>query len=71
MKFCFLCLWDGRSTAGHYTSSVTGKPRETNEPVTDGVQHVPHVNPTKTFLPALHIKTGLTKFLVKATAKKG
>jgi hypothetical protein len=66
-KFCFfLCLWDSRCTAKYYIKHDR-KPRKIYEPGTVSVQHIPLVNPIKTFLP-LHIKHKLTECLVKAMA---
>jgi hypothetical protein len=62
---CFLCLWNSRDDANHFTlqewpARIDFSPGQFN------VKHVPLVNPEKVFLPPLHIKLGLMKNFVKA-----
>ena len=61
---CFLCLRDIRTDKHHY--STTKWPSRTNfNPEKFNVQYIPLVEPSKVFLPLLHIKLGLFKNFVK------
>ncbi|GBM98118.1 hypothetical protein AVEN_229764-1 [Araneus ventricosus] len=67
---CFLCLWDSREIALHYIrrdwpQRASFKPREIS------VKHPLLAGPLKIIIPALHIKLGLDKNLVKAMDKNG
>ncbi|KAL0829765.1 hypothetical protein ABMA28_003252 [Loxostege sticticalis] len=66
---CFLCLWDSRATAKHYTTKVWP---ERSEFVCGkaNVKHAPLVDPKNIILPPL-IKLGLMKNFVKAMNKEG
>lgn len=65
---CFLCLWDSRKRADHYTCKDW--PLRLNYvPGTSNVANMPLVNSKDVILPALHIKLGLIKQLVKAFDK--
>ena len=65
---CFLCLWDSRADAQHYTK--TEWPARTEfVPGKHNVKAVPLVPTSKVLLPPLHIKLGLMKNFVKALNK--
>ena len=67
---CFLCLWDSQADKHHY--STTEWPSCTNfNPGKFNVQYIPLVEPSKVFLPPLHIKLGLFKNFVKAMDMEG
>ena len=66
---CFLCEWDSRARQSHYVQKLWPK-RQLKE----GEKNVIHenlVDPTKIFLPPLHIKLGLMKNFVKAIDHNG
>lgn len=70
-KFCcFLCLWDSRATEKHYIVKQWPA-RDKFVPGESSVKYVPLVEPTKIYLPPLHIKLGLVKQFVKALKKDG
>ena len=62
---CFLCMWDSRDDANHYSRRAWPF-RETYTPGQANVKQVPLVAPDKIILPPLHIKLGLMKNFVKA-----
>lgn len=67
---CFLCLWDSRATAEHYTR----KDWPIRTQFTPGVENIKHpslVRSEKVLMPPLHIKLGLVKQFVKALNKDG
>ena len=66
----FLCLWDSRADKHHY-STTEWPSRTTFNPGKFDVQHIPIVEPSKVFLPPLHIKLGLFKNFVKAMDIEG
>lgn len=66
---CFLCLWDSRDRANHWTKKCW-PPRELKV----GEKNVLHetlVPPHKVLLPPLHIKLGLMKQFVKSLPRDG
>jgi hypothetical protein len=65
---CFLCLWDSRDRAHHYTRKDWPL-RNASIPGTCNIAHPPLIDWQKVILPALHIKLGLVKQLVKAIDK--
>ena len=67
---CFLCLWDSRDDANHYTKTYW-PPREQSVVGRFNVKHAPLINPQKVYLPPLHIKLGLMKNFVKAMDQQG
>lgn len=70
-KFCcFLCEWDSRDKANHYSKKEWPK-RETLLPGQKNIVNVPLVNKEMILLPPLHIKLGLFKNFVKAMDKDG
>ena len=54
---CFLCLWDSRDDANHYTKTYW-PPREQSVVGRFNVKHAPLINPQKVYLPPLQIKLG-------------
>lgn len=62
---CFLCKWDSRAKAEHYTRS-TWPARDSLTPGSHNVIHYPLVKKENVILPPLHIKLGLMKQFVKA-----
>lgn len=70
-KFCcFLCEWDSRNKKEHYVQQSWTK-RTTYVPGEKNIAHPPLVDPTKIYLPPLHIKLGLMKNFVKGMDKNG
>ena len=67
---CFICEWDSRARTQHYVKKEWPE-RQSLEPGTKNVKHVPLVDPKKVLLPPLHIKLGLMKNFVKAMDKTG
>ena len=67
---CFLCLWDSRDDAQHYSKRIW-PPRTDFTPGKHNVKAVPLVPTEKVLLPPLHIKLGLMKNFVKALTKDG
>jgi hypothetical protein len=65
---CFICLWDSRDRAHHYTRKDWPL-RNVNIPGTSNISHLPLVERQNVILPPLHIKLGLMKQLVKALNK--
>lgn len=61
---CFLCLWDSRADAEHFTKKKW-PPRLNFIPGEANVANIPLVDPKKIILPPLHIKLGLIKNFVK------
>lgn len=61
---CYLCLWDSRDTANHYTCKVW-PPRSNFEIGQKNVKYEALVPQEKILLPPLHIKLGLIKQFVK------
>ena len=62
---CFLCLWNSRDDANHYT--VKDWPERSDFAIGRfNVKHKPLIDPQSVFLPPLHIKLGLIKNYVKA-----
>ncbi|KAI6657156.1 hypothetical protein LOD99_15942 [Oopsacas minuta] len=62
---CFLCLWDSRDEANHY--DTTEWPMRTDYIVGRyNVKCKSLIDPSKVYLPPLHIKLGLIKQFVKA-----
>jgi hypothetical protein len=67
---CFLCLWDSRADALHYTQREW--PERTHfTPGTLNVKEQPLVDRHKVLLPPLHIKLGLMKNFIKALNHEG
>ena len=62
---CFLCKWDSRARAEHYTRSQW-PPRDAPTIGQHNVVREPLVSKEKIILPPLHIKLGLMKQYVKA-----
>ena len=67
---CFLCLWDSRAKAEHYTRK-DWPAREDFQIGEKNIKNEPLVHPQKVLLPPLHIKLGLMKQFVKALEKDG
>lgn len=67
---CFICEWDSRARGEHYIKK-NWPLRQNLIPGQKNVAHKPLVDPTKIFLPPLHIKLGLMKNFVKAMNKDG
>ena len=67
---CFLCYWDSRDKANHWTKKdwPVGDRLNVGEKNVIPEQLVPS---DKTVFPPLHIKLGLTKQFVKALDKDG
>ncbi|XP_025073388.1 LOW QUALITY PROTEIN: uncharacterized protein LOC112552414, partial [Pogonomyrmex barbatus] len=67
---CFLYLWDNRDRENHYVK-VHWPATKSTEPGQKNIINKPLVEPSKIFLPPLHIKLGLMKQFVKALNKDG
>ncbi|KAL4705415.1 hypothetical protein ACJJTC_002438 [Scirpophaga incertulas] len=67
---CFLCLWDSRAKAEHWTKRDWPS-RETLIAGKQNVINAPLVSRDRIILPPLHIKLGLIKQFVKALNKDG
>ena len=67
---CFLCLWDSRADASHFTQK-DWPPRQEFLPGTQNVKAQPLVDPSKVLFPPLHIKLGCMKNFTKALDKNG
>ena len=67
---CFLCLWDSRADASHFTQKMWPR-RDEFLPGVRNVKAHPLVDPAKVLLPPLHIKLGCMKNFVKAMDKDG
>jgi len=67
---CFLCEWDSRDRAKHWTKKVWPK-RTSLVPGSKNVLRESLVEPNKVILPPLHIKLGLMKQFVKALDREG
>jgi hypothetical protein len=67
---CFLCQWDSRARAQHY-SKEAWPVRQNRAPGQANIKYDALVPPEKILLPALHIKLGLFKNFVKALKKDG
>lgn len=67
---CFICLWDSRAKAEHWTKKDWSL-RETMVPGSLNVINAPLVSRDRIILPPLHIKLGLMKQFVKALDKDG
>ena len=67
---CFLCLWDSRNDAEHY-SRQQWPLRHELVPGAQNVKYEPLVPSFKILLPPLHIKLGLIKQFVKALDSNG
>ena len=67
---CYICEWDRRDKQSHYIKKDWPL-RKNLVPGQKNVAHEPLVDPTKIFLPPLHIKLGLMKNFVKAMNKEG
>lgn len=66
---CFLCEWDSRARQSHYiVKDWTKRVLKVGE---KNVLHKNLVDPTKVYLPPLHIKLGLMKNWVKALDRDG
>lgn len=69
-KFCcFICLWDSRDRAQHYTRK-DWPVRHVDIPGASNIANLPLVDRQNVILPPLHIKLGLIKQLVKALDKE-
>ena len=69
-KFCcFICLWDSRDRAQHYTRK-DWPVRHVDIPGASNVANLPLVDRQNVILPPLHIKLGLVKQFVKALNKE-
>ena len=66
---CFICLWDSRNRAQHYTRK-DWPVRHVDIPGTSNIANFPLVDRQNVILPPLHIKLGLIKQLVKALDKE-
>lgn len=66
---CFLCEWDSRAKAKHWTDKVW--PSRTLKVGEKNVHFESLVDPKKVLLPPLHIKLGIMKQFVKALPKDG
>ena len=67
---CFLCLWNSRANAEHYTKKDWPiRPRDT--PGGFNCLYKPLVDPEKVFLPPLHLKLGLAKNFIKSMDHTG
>ena len=67
---CFLCLWDSRARAEHYTRN-NWPARVNRAPGQANIKNASLVHPNKILLPSLHIKLGLFKNFVKALDVEG
>ena len=67
---CFLCEWDSRADADHYTKK-DWPVRQSLTPGTKNVINQPLVDREKILMPPLHLKLGLCKQFVKALYKNG
>lgn len=67
---CFLCLWNSRDRANHYSKKVWPE-RVSFEPGSHNIINQSLVDPQKILIPPLHIKLGLMKQFVKALDKDG
>lgn len=67
---CFLCEWDSRARKDHYKRKDWPKRKYSTIGIKN-VKQTPLVENQKIILPALHIKLGLFKNLVKALDKNG
>ena len=65
---CFLCLWDSRDRAKHYTNHKWPE-RKSLEVGKSNVIATPLVDPKRVLIPPLHIKLGVMKQFVKALDK--
>lgn len=65
---CFLCLWNSRADAFHFSRTLWPG-REEFLPGSKNVKEHPLVVPTKVLLPPLHIKLGCIKNFVKGIDK--
>jgi len=69
-RCCFICEWDSRANELHYVKQKWPL-RKNLVPGQKNVAHQPLVEPSKIFLPPLHIQLGLMKNSVKAMNKEG
>lgn len=67
---CFLCLWDSRARADHWTKR-DWQPRNNYTPNNENVANIPLIDPKNVLLPPLHIKLGLMKNFVKSLDQNG
>uniref|UniRef100_A0A1B0DGY2 Uncharacterized protein n=1 Tax=Phlebotomus papatasi TaxID=29031 RepID=A0A1B0DGY2_PHLPP len=68
--FCFLCLWDSRDYANHFTRAEWGS-REQYVAGSYSIENPPLVDPKKVLIPPMHIKLGLMASFVKGLNKSG
>ena len=68
---CFLCMWDSRDTAQHYTKNDRPVQEELVPCRARNVINNPLVDRDKILFPPLHIKLGLIKQFTKALDKDG
>lgn len=67
---CFLCLWNSRADARHFTDEIW--PSRTLFRIgQENVIEASLIEPKNILLPPLHIKLGLMKLFVKALEKRG
>lgn len=62
---CFLCLWDSRAYAEHYTTNSWPE-RNEYTPTLYNVKYEPLVDENNIILPPLHIKLGLMSVFIRA-----
>jgi hypothetical protein len=67
---CFLCLWNSRDDSNHYKVKQW-PPRSEHIVGRHNVQHESLVDPSKVYLPPLHIKLGLVRNFVVAMDRNG
>ncbi|ESO06027.1 hypothetical protein HELRODRAFT_160140 [Helobdella robusta] len=68
---CFLCMWDSRDTAHHYTKKDWPVREELVPCRASNVINSPLVDRDRILFPPLHIKLGLIKQFTKALDKEG
>ena len=68
---CFLCMWDSRDRAQHYTKKEWSVREELEPSRSKNVINTPLVDRDRILFPPLHIKLGLMKQFTKALDKDG
>ena len=67
---CFICLWDSRDRANHYTRKQWSPRTEMTPNKQLNIVNEPLVDGEKIIIPPLHIKLGLVKQLLSISIRK-
>ena len=68
---CFLCMWDSRNRAHHYSKKKWPAREELLSGISKNIINEPLVSRDRILLPPLHINLGLMKQFTKALEKNG